>query len=430
MSGQDLASFASGITGSFFGGLLEDRQNEQKRKDEELARQLAAYHALLEHPDTPESEIPNILDAQARLLKAEKDFAPITAHMREAMKRQVPYGPERETAGSINDRVSANNSGVPEMDVQLPGSVAMRPTAANPGGTPSGEAAMTVTRSAVLPTVPPEPDMYQPTREYGSLSQGEATDIRKGNLYADQQTEMTRRILATQAQAAETAANRERIRAEGARKLEEDKQKGRVALVRTTYEEKTKMLPVAAQAKTESERLLYRNSLIATGMNKHDADVASFQLFRSQVDTQLAERKQKVEESKARMVRFGVQNAESWERIRKSKTATGLLGGMSSNAQREFGLRTGTLQAEMASVLRQLEVLYKKRDDEGPERPDVHPRQDAIDALEAQKADLWTNIDAVRNDLLNRSVPSVPGMPGASRTPARQGKDPLGLFAQ
>jgi hypothetical protein len=432
LGGQDFASFATGLSGAYLSGLLEDRKREQDDKNDELVRQLAAYHALMEHPDTPESDIPDILDAQAKLLK-DKNMGNITAHMRESMKRQVPYGPEKETAGSISDRISARGSGIPESTMELPNSIAMRPYSdaiplgtgqgrgdAVPlgGGQPIGRSdavplggsgsTFTVTRPALLPRVPEEPRMYQPTREYGSLTQGEATDIRKGNLYADQQEEMTKRLLKVQGAADEDRARREAAKAEAARKQEELRQQGRIAVVQKTYDEKRKTLPFAAQAKTESERIVYRNSLMAGGMPEHDADVASFNLFRAQVDTQLAGQKQKIEESKERMKRMGVLNSKTFEDIRKIKdTRSGLYGGMTAGTKREFDLRTGTLQNEMSSVLRQLEVLYKKRDDEGPDSV----RQETIDALENQKAELWTNIDAARNEILGRGVPTVPGAP-------------------
>lgn len=425
MPTQDLARFASGIAKTFFGGMLQDRQTEKEEKDRELVRQLAAYHALLEHPDTPEADIPDILDAQAKLLKGEKDFAPITAHMREAMKRQVPYGPERETGQSISDRVIARGSGSPEATTELATSVPQRPTAANPTGMATASAPMTVITPAVLPRVPEEPQMYQPVREYGTLTQGEALDARKSDIYGRQQEDMMRRQLKIQDQADEGRAERERIRADSARTQEELRQKGRIAVVQKTYEEKGKLLGPAAMAKIEAPRVAYENSLIAGGMNENDAKAASYRLFQAQMDVDLAAKKQKIEESKERMKRMGVQNAESWERIRKSKTTTdGLYGGMSANAKREFDLRTGTLQNQMTSVLRQLEALYRKRDDEGPDAV----RQETIDALENQKADLWVNIDAVRNEMLTRQAPSVPGVPGTQRTPARVGKDPLGLF--
>ena len=467
--GSGLAGLGSGISETYFAGWAQQQRDEKEKKDEELARQLAAYHALLEHSDTPESEIPNILDAQAKLLKAPKEFYDITAHMRQVMQRQVPYGPEKETTQSITDRMAARGSGIPESTMELPGSVPMRPTIpvksdGEPGtgfdyggaspdiqrsidlaraddivrqqhrgtmdyrpgiddvtvlpsgriipnrATPLSGEAFTVTTPALLPRVPEEPRMYQPTKTYGDLSQGEATDVRKGKLYADQQEEMLRRQLGVQAKVAEAAAERERIRAEGAQKLEEDRQKGRIAVVQKTYEEKGKLLGPAAMAKIEAPRIAYENSLVATGMSAADAKAASYRLFQAQMDVDLANKKQRIEESKARMTRMGVQNQESFERIRKSKAGLAGAFGVSASQKREFDLRTGTLQNDLAHTLQLLDDAYKK----AATVPRVgtvwenSPEKAEVERLEAKKVELWGQIDEVRNGLLNQGTPSVP----------------------
>lgn len=449
----DLASFAAGLIGTLGGGLLEDRQTEQAKKDQELVRQLAAYHALLEHPDTPESEIPNIVDAQAKLLKAEKHFAPITAKMREAMRRQVPYGPEKESAQSINDRISANSSGIPETTMELPGTIAMRPTnsgavplgggqprtapdtavplGGNQPRTPSdavplGGGSFAVTTPALLPRVPDEPTMYQPTVERSTLTQSEWNDSRKARLYAEQQETMARRQLKIQDDAQEAAAERERARAEAALKLEENKQKGRIAVVQRTYEEKGKLLGPAAMAKIEAPRVAYENSLIAGGMNENEAKAASYRLFQAQMDVDLQAKKQKIEESKARVNRIGIQNTESFERVRKSKAGLAGAFGVSASMKREFDLRTGTLQDDLTHTLQLLDDAYKK----AAGVPKVgtiwenSPEKREIDRLEAKKDELWLGIDEVRNGLLNQGAPSVPGAPASVRPKS----DPLGLF--
>lgn len=427
MGGQGLASFAAGLIGTLGGGLLEDRQTEQEQKDKELVRQLAAYHALLEHPDTPESEIPNIVDAQAKLLKAEKHFAPITAQMRAAMKRQVPYGPEKETGQSVNDRISAREAGVPESTSEAANTIQMRPTSASPSATVS-TAPVSVTNSAVLPRVPEEPTMYQPTKEYGTLTQGEAVDARKGQLYADQQEEMLRRQLGVQAKVAEAAAERERIKAEAASKLEENKQKGRIAAIQKTFEEKGKLLGPAAMAKIEAPRVAYENSLIASGMNENDAKAASYRLFQAQMDVDLAGKKQKIEESKARVNRLGIQNQESFERVRKSKAGLAGAFGVSASMKREFDLRTGTLQDDLTHTLQLLDEAYKKGAtvSKGPYWEKSSEKAE-IDRLEAKKDELWMDIDSVRNGLLNQGAPTVPSVPGTQQR-ARDKPDRLGLY--
>lgn len=418
MGGQGLASFAAGLIGTLGGGLLEDRQTEQKKKDEELVRQLAAYHALLEHPDTPESEIPNIVDAQAKLLKAEKHFAPITAQMRAAMKRQVPYGPEQETAQSTVNRSAADASGVQGSTSEAANTMQMRPVAGVPTA-PVSTAPVSVETSAVLPRVPEEPSMYQPTREYGTLTQGEAQDARKGELYANQQEEMTKRLLKVQGQAQDAAAEKERIRAEKAKELEDVKQKGRIAAIQKTFEEKTKILGPAQAAKIDAERIAYKNSLVATGMSDHDATTASYNLFRAQVDTDLANKKQKIEESKERVKRMGIQNVESFERVRKSKAGLAGAFGVSASMKREFDLRTGTLQDDLTHTLQLLDEAYKKAAgvSKGPYWEKSSEKAE-IDRLEAKKDELWLGIDSVRNGLLNQSAPSVPGAPHSALDPA------------
>lgn len=415
MSGQGLANFASGLIGTLGGGLLEDRQTEQKKKDEELVRQLAAYHALLEHPDTLESDVPGIHDAVGKLLKAPKEWYQITDHMRQAMGRKVPYGPEQETAGSINNRISANSSGVPESTSEAVSSVPMRPTAANPNGASVNTAPVSVATSAMLPRVPEEPVMTQPMVERGTLTQGEWQDARKGRLYADQQEEMTRRQLRVTGQAQDAAAEKERIRAEKAKELEDVKQKGRIAVIKQIYDAKAGLLPKAAAAKMDAERIAYANSLMygEHPLSEADATAASYNLFQAQVATRLAEQKQKVEESKERVKRMGIQNTESFERVRKSKAGLAGAFGVSASMKREFDLRTGTLQDDLSHTFQLLDDAYKK----AAGVPKVgtiwenSPEKREIDRLEAKKDELWQGIDEVRNGLLNQGAPSVPGAP-------------------
>jgi hypothetical protein len=410
-NGIGLASLGSGITESFFGGLLKDRQDEKERKDKELVRQLAAYHALLEHPDTPESEIPNIMDAQAKLLKAEKETKPITDHMRQVMRRQVPYGPERETLKSRVDRLAART---------VPSEPTTSALATLPGSPGSSSAPTTVTTPALI-SVPPEPVTYQPTTEYGTLTQGEASDLRKTNVYGAQQEAQLRRQLAIQNEVEEGRAAREAERTKRAKELETMKQEGRIKGIRETYEQKGKLLGPAAQAKMEAERIVYRNSLMRgpNAMDENQAEAASLQMFRAQVDTKLAAKKQQIEESKAQMARMGVLNAKTWEEVRTSKNnRAGLGAGMSAGVKREFDLRTRTLQDQLTSVFRQLEAAYK----EAEGAPDA-AQQANIERLEAEKADLWVSIDNVRNELLTRGASQTPSAPVV-----RPKSDPLNLF--
>lgn len=306
MGEQQLAQFASGLTGSLFGGIFQDRQAKQDKEDKDLARQLAAYHALLEHPDTPESEIPNILDAQAELLKVGPKFKGVTDHMRQAMQQQVPNGPERETAQSGANRTVATSTAIQPTTDTLATGLNPRPTNAtptSPGTVPMlpDAAPQTITTPA-LSVVPPEPQMYQPTKAYGEMTQGEAADFRKSQTYIAQQKAMLDRQSELARINGDHAEEMAAQRAKANLELQEQKNAGRIAAVEKTYEEKKKALgpyDTAAAAAADKQRLALELQLRAGGMDPTEAKERSGAILSSNMEAILDQHKAKAERDRA-----------------------------------------------------------------------------------------------------------------------------------
>lgn len=427
MGAQGLAAFASGVTGSLFGGLLKDRQDQQERKDKELAMQLAAYHSLLEHPDTPESSIPDILDAQANLLKVGPQFKGVTDHMRQAMQQQIPSGPERETAQSgVNRTVATSTAVAPTTDTLATG-LNLRPTNAtptSPGTVPmSPDAAPQTITTPALSAVPPEPQMYQPTKSYGEMTQGEASDYKKNAAYSQNQEAVLRRQLKLQDEAAANRADAEEIKAKGRKAEETLKQEGRIKLETEKYNNRKALLPIAEQAKMEGPRLLYKHTLMtgANPMNDADAEVASLQWARSQADAALGLKQSQIETNKARAKNFEALTAKDVEQVKIMKgRGTGIGEGVPVASMREFNLRTGTLRQQLSGAIRELATA--KAATSGQPTPAESAN---IALLEASKNELIAQVDDVREEILARSaqgtrVPSVPGV-ATSSAPASAG---------
>lgn len=417
MGGQGLAAFAGGLTQSLFGGLLQDRQDEQKRKDQELVRQLAAYHALLEHPDTPEAEIPNILDSIADSLKVGPKFKPITDHMREGMQRQVPYGPEAETTQSMVDRSVAKSAPTEPATTAL----ATQPNygvSTTPGYTPPAAEAPATVSTPALRVVPPEPVMTQPMRTYGELSQGEAKVYLQGETYRTQQGAMLER----QSKLAEAAGDRLALRDIQRQQDELERITKRAEEVRKTqtqlFENKIKILPVELQAKARL-RVAQIEATLDPRLPEEERARQARNIASSEIEVAVEQKKQQMEESKARMARMKIENAKDVEQIKIIQgKGTGIAQGMSAANAREFGVRTETLRAELASTMQLLEAAYKVAGG-----APVGSQKWEIDRLEAKKLDLWTKVDDVRSAILSRAgsgsrVPSAP-LSGQPRGPSR-----------
>lgn len=423
MSGQGLANFASGLIGTLGGGLLEDRQTEQKKKDEELVRQLAAYHALLDHPDTLESDVPGIHDAVGNLLKAPKEWYQITDHMRQAMARKVPDGPERETAASINDRISARTSGVPESASEAVSSIPMRPTAASPNGATVTTAPVLVTTPAVLPTVPPEPQLYQPTRQYGDFTLGESKSYRENQDYIVRQRARLEReqqladaaAIAAQKRLDDQQAAREReigLRGEQARKTNEENWKKKVDFLEPQLRAKAG-LRVAEVAATLDPSLPFE-----------ERQRLARERVGEEIQLGIEQKKARIATAKAQMERVGVLNQKTFEDIKKSKAGVAGVFGVSPAAMREYNLRTKRVQEEYSHTLGLLDSALKKAATVSKSALNGKVWENStekaeVDRLEAKKSELWSQLDDVANALLTpRVAPQVPGAPHAALDPA------------
>lgn len=440
MPGPSLASLGSGISETFFGGLAQRQQQEQEQKNKELAMQLAAYHSLLEHDDTPMNSIPDILDAQAKLLKIDKKFKPITDHMRQAIAQrgQVPTGPEE-----------TRQIATPQMHMQLPDAQDIPiPTAQVPsmdqqqgpmgGDAPdlSQQAVPTVadggfvqptprpqTYSSVVPIVPPEPTTVtmQATRAYGDLTQGEAQDYRKSQFDIQRQ----KAILDRQAQLAEAAGDRTAERDVQRQKDElariEARNAGRMKIVEQTYAEKKKALggyDTQAAANADKQRLALELQYRAAGMDEDEAKRKAGETMSANMESLLGLHKAQAQRDLGEVQHW--RNTDAARLLAKGGAATR---GMSAEQARTFRANVIEVMPELNAVRGQLEHLKTLLAQGGTPDPAIQTR---IDELEKRHTDLLLQVKGERDKVMATSQSSTPRVPIAPSV--RPASDPLGLF--
>lgn len=446
----DLSALGSGISETFFGHLAEQRQVEQEKKDKELARQLAAYHALMEHQDTPINEIPNIMDAQAKLLKAPKEFYKVTEHMRQAIQQHglVPNGPEQERqipTPQVHFQLPTQGEDVP---IPAPQARLNNPDPSfylKPQGAPGTEdpgfamqpAGFVAPRSPapqtfqdVVPMVPAEPTTvsYQPTKSYGEMSQGEAEDFRKSQSYITQQKAMLDRQSQLAEEVGNRAAERDVARQKAALELQEKRNAGRMAQIDETFAQKKKALgqyDTAAAAAADKQRLALEMQLRAGGMDAQEAKERSGAVLASNMEAILDQHKAKAERDRAEVKHWS--NTDSVRLVGKGGAATA---GMSAGQARTFRANVVEVLPELNSVRSQLATLKTLRAQaNGTQQGTKKPGDDGydagydapIEALEKQHTDLLVRINDERKKVL-ASSPNVSRVPGApSQTPTLEG---------
>lgn len=355
-AGSGFKGVGLGLLETYFGNVAQERQKQDRQKDSDLARQLAAYHALAEHKDTLESDIPGILDASAKLLKIEKEFAPITQHMREGMKRRVPTGP----AGSS------------EMPV-LP--------------TPQGA-------TEALGQAPDNSQPYsidtRPTREYGELSQGEAQDYRHQQAFENQQT-----ILIDK--------QRQQQEAMTARALAVESQKAltKAAQLETEYKLKRDLLEPKERLAADKQRSGYEQALLAqlggspTDEQRAWARQKAGEMVITGVDAVVAQRNASAEASRAtaenRKAQIKHWNNQDAHAIRMEATA-----GMSAASLREFNANTREVWPELSRVKSEIIRLQTLKSALGAGNTTFDSQ---LQSLEEKRDGLQLRIDDARKSL-------------------------------
>lgn len=373
---SQLGQIGSGIMETYFGGLLQQQKLERDQKDQEQATRLAAFHALLQHPDTQESDVPNILDMVAKEVKADKEFAPITAHIRAGMARRVPTGPSSEMP--VLPSRGTELTGFPT-DTSVPTSV----------------------------TVP------GPTAEYGSLSQGEAQRAAALDTYSQQQDIQTRKMLEQQQAMTDRALA-----------VETSKEAARQARLESEYKLKLGLLEPKERLAADKQRSQYEQSLLAqlgpnpTEEQKAWAHSKAGEMVVNLADSTLAQRNAAAEASKAtaqnRLAQIKHWNNQDALGIRREATA-----GLSANAVRMFNANTREIWPELSRVKSEIIRLQTMKA--------VGAGNTTFDSqltdLEGKRDELQLRIKDAR-DQLNSAVPVAPQGGGS----ARPRSDPLGLF--
>ena len=373
---NNLAAFGGGLAKTLFGGLLADRRREEDNKSQEQVRRLAAYHALLEHPETPESEIPNILDSMAREVKADKEFAPITANMRAGMKRQVPTGPSS----------------------QMP----VQPTRTNEMvGLPAD------TSGPTSVTVP------GPTAEYGSLTQAQAADSRNLSMYEAQQGIQTRKMLEQQAAMTDRAIQ-----------VESQKEIARQSRLETEYKLKRDLLEPKARLEADKQRSQFEASLIAqlghapSEEEKSWARTKAGEMVINLADATLGQKAAAAEASRAtaknRLAQIAHWSNQDSHAIRMEATQ-----GLSAGALRVFNANTREVWPELSRVKSEIIRLQTLKSALGANNTTFDAQ---LQDLEDQRDKLQLQIKDARDALQSSSVPTAP-----SSSP-RPKSDPLNLF--
>lgn len=369
-----LASFGGGLARTLFGGLLADRRREEDDKVQEQVRRLAAYHALLEHPETPESEIPNILDSMAKEVKADKEFAPITANMRAGMKRQVPTGPSSE------------------MPVQPTRTREMSGMAPDAGPT-----------SVTVPG---------PTAEYGSLTQAQAADSRNLATYEAQQGIQTRKMLEQQAAMTDRAIQ-----------VESQKEIARQARLETEYKLKRDLLEPKERLAADKQRNQYEQSLLAQlGHTPSDEEKAwarakSGEMVINLADATLGQKAAAAEASRA-TAKNRLAQIKHWDNQDSHAIRMEATQGLSAGALRVFNANTREVWPELSRVKSEIIRLQTLKSALGANNTQFDAQ---LQTLEGRRDELQLKIDDERNALKSSSVPTAPSS-------TRPKSDPLGLY--
>lgn len=363
---NNLASFGGGLAKTLFGGLLADRRREEDDKVQEQVRRLAAYHALLEHPETPESEVPNILDSMAKEVKADKEFAPITAHMREGMKRRVPTGPDSQMP--VQPTRTRSMVGLPE----------------------------DVASSVTVPG---------PTAEYGSLTQAQTEDARKMEIYRGQQDIQTDKMLEQQ------DAMTKRALAVAAQN-----DAARLARQEASYRSKRDLLPVAARLAADKERSGYEQALLAqldhppTETDRAWARGKAGDMMEIKFDSIIAQRNASAEASRATAENRRAQ-VKHWANQDSHAVRMETTAGLSAASLRVFNANTRELFPKLSRVESEIIRLSTMKSALGASNTTFDAQ---LQELKDQRSDLQLQIKDER-DKLQAGVPTAPGSEGQSR---------------
>jgi len=400
----ELGGFVSGFSKTLFGGLLQQRQEDQDAEDKATERQLTALHLLLTHPDTPEDQIPDIMDQMGDLVGYKKQVKGITDHLRAGMNRQVPSGPERETGQSIVSRMAAQPQ-APTTD-----------TLATMGGVP----AQTVTTPAPLPTVP-SAEMYQPTRRYGDLSQGEAQDYRKQQAFEAQQGVLTDKMLQQEGEREKRAVNIENIRAKGRSDIESSRERAAQTQLEARINAQKTLLEQKDRDAADKNRTTYEKAYLAsldrepTDEDKAAARKASGEYVVNSLNTTVAAKQASTALTQAKR-ESELARVTHWKNMDANSVAKNAAGGMTANQARVFRAQIITDLPELNRVAGELSKLNVNKAS-GFSTPETEKR---IEELTKQHEDLLLKIKGARDSVIG----------GSTAPMTRPASDPLGLFAQ
>jgi hypothetical protein len=431
---EAFSNIGAGLLDTYFGRLAKERESADEEKKNEQQLRLQAFHALLTSGNTKVADVPNIMALWAKEAKIHNDpgIQEAIDHMKQAATEQVPYGQEQETAQSRIARMQSGVSAASEQNrppTPVATSINLRPTVSTVPSEPQvptsyspytpqteGLTPPAPMATPALRVVPPEPQMYQPTRAAGELSQDEYKDYRQGLAYDARQQSVEKRQLVLRAKMDADAAERADKAAAERRALEEFKQKGRVDLSLKNWEQKKSLLEPAAQAKAEGGRLAYKHSLILKGMNEDAAEIASADYFKTVADTSLAEKQAQINERLARM--------KHWDNMDAARlmSKNGAAGGLSAGQMREFKANILMLLPEWNQIQKQIANIQT-----GAGGAYTTEEKALLEQLTARRDELKLQIDNARQEVLKKSAStqSAPSTPGTQQ-PVRRGV-PLGV---
>lgn len=432
--GAGLGHVGAGLLDTYFGGVAKERDKADEDKKYETQLRLQALHTLLASGNTQVADIPNIMALWAKEAKIHKDpgIQEAISHMKQAATQSVPYGPERETTDSQVSRVTSQFAAPQATTSPMATSINLRTVPSEPGAPTSASyspySAATENLSAPAPVstpalkvVPPEPQMYQPTRVAGSLTQDELEASRKSQFDLQHQGAMLDR----QAKLAEAAGDRQSVRDIQRQKDQLDQIRARADESRKTqdrvYENKIKMLEPAMQAHAGLRKAQIAVAITAQnpGMDPAEVDKRAGDMALAEIQVGVAQKQAQIEKSKAEIKHWA--NIDARALVSKGGAATE---GMSAGQARIFRVNTLEIVPELHSVQSQLEKLKTDQALLGGQDPAIQQR---ITELTGQQDQLLFRLKTERDKVLapTQSAPSAPGTRQPSRPAA---SDPLGLF--
>jgi hypothetical protein len=429
--GQALSGIAGGLMDTFFSGLAKQKDDEKADKEAQQKLQLVAIRNLIDNPNTKVGDIPTLMQMHADIAGIGKDphLAQILQGMKQSATAQVPYGPEQETTDSQVSRLTSQFTAPQATTDTLATTPTVRPpqplltvpgepapvTAAPPSSPPSSAQPLTVSTPA-LKVVPPEPQMFQPTRVAGDLTQDDLEQNRKSQFDLQHQMAMLKRESELADQRGDRQTQRDVAREMGRLKDIEARGKESRKTQDQLFDNKLKMLEPEMQAHAGLRKAQIAVAITAQnpGMDPAEVDKRAGDMAFAEIQVGVAQKQAQIEKSKAEITHW--KNIDAMKLVSKGGDA---VSGMSAGQARLFRLNTLELMPELNSTRNQLEKLKSDQALMGGQDPAIQQR---ITELSDQQDKLLLRLKEERDKVLSTIKSSPSTAPATPFKPAQDGK--------